>query len=181
MPMSVEPGGAYFGLYSDFGDLYRGEAVSYGTAVAAAAAAGTRDVTNLPIPEALDDWPDYPQPSHPMMTGLGGDGTSLEVTMTYDNGMWPGGSWSPEPSYFLVELQGPGAAGFEATDGEVPLGIYLYVSSDGGQYIYLHSTTGVILTALTNVRIWRVSSFPGDEGGEPEQFWTDFIGSRERP
>ncbi len=53
MTMPVTPGGTYFGLYSDFDDVGRGEAVSYSTAVASAGAAGSRDVLDLAIPEYL--------------------------------------------------------------------------------------------------------------------------------
>ena len=36
----VDPGGAYFGFYSDFGDVNRGEIITYGSAVASATASG---------------------------------------------------------------------------------------------------------------------------------------------
>lgn len=110
-----------------------------------------------------------------MLQGFTGGGTSMNVLTTYDNGYWddmpPGGSFAA--SYFLVELQGPNASEF-VVRGDT-FGIYHYVSPDGGQSIYLNSSVDGLLTGLTRIRVWRVGSFPGD----PSNFWTGFIGSRE--
>lgn len=173
MTMPVTPGGAYFGLYSDFDDVGRGEAVSYSTAVASAGAAGSRDVLDLAIPDDLGN-PTILS-GHPSVLSASGGGSTITITTTYDNGWWgdaPSGQF--KPSIFLVELQGPSADQF-AVDGAV-FGITHYVSADGGQSIYLSSSNDELLTGLTRIKLWRAEIFPGDDLAE---FWTSFIGSRE--
>lgn len=180
MTMPVTPGGAYFGFYSDFGDDYRGSAVSYADAVSAASASGARDVADLSAPDLIDS---TSATEHPMLLGAPSpneDGKIWEIRTTYDNGYWddmpPGESFAP--SYFLVELQGPNAGDF-VVQGDT-FGVYHYVSEDGGQYIYLKSSIGGLATGLTRIRIWRTGGFPGDPLPEPpSNFWTSFIGSHE--
>ena len=178
MTMPVEPGGAYFGFYSDFGDISRGEIVSYEDAVASAAAAGARDVGDLDVPG------DIGAPTilstHPKIITFTGDDGFMEVKTTYDNGYWDDTDGSPFlPSNFLVELQGPGVGGFVIDAGAV-LGITHYVSSDGGQSIYLNSSTNALFDNVTRIKIWRAVVFPGDPiPGPPSNFWTRFVGARE--
>lgn len=186
MTIAVAPGGIYFGLYSDFGDVYRGEEVTYGVALASSLAADVRPVVELTLPGDLVDggWWDLPVPSgHPRLIDLAGNGEFMEIRSTYDNGLWEGEGWLPHVSKFLVELQGPGVQDFEISYSfeDVPMGIYAYVSPDGGQPIYLTSTAGSLLTAVEKVKIWRVATFPGDPPpAPPTEFWTNFIGARER-
>lgn len=176
MVMAVDPGGAYFGFYSDFDDVYRGEVISYEDAVASAAAAGARDVADIAIPSSGVDEPSGP---HPQLIFFSQAASYIEVRTSYDNGFWEGSGWVPQPSFFLVEILGPEAHSFEIAPFGVPLGINHYVSSDGGQVIELSSTTDALLTALTRIKVWRAEIFPGDD--PPSAFWTDFIGSREVP
>ena len=178
MVMPVTPGGAYFGFYSNFADDYRGSAVSYADAVSAASAPGARDVADLDVPDSIGSA--SAMGGHPMLQRFTGDGTSMEVLTTYDNGYWddmpPGGSFAA--SYFLVELQGPNASEF-VVEGDA-FRIEHYVSADGGQSIYLNSSVDGLLTGLTRIRVWRAEAFPGDPLPEPpSNFWTGFIGSRE--
>jgi len=181
MTMPVDPGGAYFGFYSDFGDVRRGEIISYSSAVASAAASGARDVGDIAIPGDLED-PTILD-GHPRLSRIndnsGSSNDLLEIVMTYDNGTWGDGGPPFVASYLLVELQGPDVASF-VIDSDVPLGVYHYVSSDGGQYIYLGSTTKALFASLTRVKIWRAVVFPGDPLPEPPaNFWMRFVGSRE--
>ena len=177
MTMPVTPGGAYFGFYSNFGDNNRGSAVSYADAVSAASAPGARDVADLDVPDSIGSAP--AMGGHPMLQNFTGDGTTMEIRTTYDNGYWddmpPGGIFAA--SYFLVELQGPNASEFVV--GVAAFGIYHYVSSDGGQSIYLNSSVDGLLTGLTRIRVWRAEAFPGDL--PPGPFWTSYINSREIP
>ena len=179
MAMPVTPGGAYFGFYSDFGDVDRGEVVSYADAVASAAAAAARDVADLSIPD--DVGAGTPFDTHPKLDAFSGSGSFLEIRTSYDNGFWGDGEPPWAASNFLVELQGPGVAEFVvANSGDAPFTIYHYVSSDGGQSIYLASQDEELFTALTRVRVWRAAVFPGDPPPEPpSEFWTRFIGSQE--
>ena len=163
MVMPVTPGGAYFGLYSDFGDVYRGEAVSYAVAAASAATADARDVADLSVP--YDVGAGTPFDTHPKLDTFSGSGSFLEICTTYDNGYWGDGDPPWGTSYFLVELQGPNASEFAV--GDDTFGIHHYVSSDGGQAIYLESSVDGLLTGLTRIRVWRVGSFPGDPLPEP--------------
>ena len=178
MTMPVEPGGAYFGFYSDFGDISRGEIVSYEDAVASAAAAGARDVGDIAIPGDLGS-PTILE-EHPKIILANGDESFIEIKTTYDNGYgeeMPDGPF--RPSNFLVELQGSGVGGF-VIDPDAVLGITHYVSSDGGQSIYLSSTTSALFANLTRIKIWRAVVFPGDPIPEPpSNFWTSFVGARE--
>lgn len=177
MTMPVGPGGAYFGFYSDFGDVSRGEIISYSSAVASAAAAGARDVGDIAIPGDLGS-PNILD-GHPRISFANGNTSFIEVNMTYDNGTWDDGGPPFQASNFLVELQGPDVASF-VIDSDAPLGITHYVSSDGGQSIYLNSTVAALFANLTRIKIWRAVVFPGDPGPEPpSNFWTSFIGSRE--
>ncbi|HOV19591.1 MAG TPA: hypothetical protein PLK10_09180 [Ottowia sp.] len=181
MTMIVDPGGSYFGLYSNFGDVFRGEAVSYADAVASAAAAGARDVTDLVVPD------DIGAPTvlsgHPKVIWFDGDGSNLAVNMTYDNGYWGDGDGEDFlPSNFLVEIQGPAAGSFvvDSGGGSFDFSINHYVSSDGGQSIYLESQIGELLTGVTRIKVWRAVVFPGDPLPEPPQaFWTGFLGAIE--
>lgn len=175
MAMTVDPGGAYFGFYSDFGDVNRGEIITYGSAVASATASDARDVADIAIPGDLGS------PTilvgHPKLTDANGTETNIEIRTTYDNGFWDDGTPPWEPSNFLVELQGPGAAGFVVWDGVGPLSIRHYISADGGQAVYLSASGGASLfDSLTRVKVWRAAVFPGDEVAP---FWTDFVGTRE--
>ena len=172
--MPVTPGGAYFGLYSNFGDVKRGEAVSYSTAVASAGAAGSRDVLDLAIPDDLGN-PTILS-GHPSVLNASGSGSNISITTTYDNGYWGDAPSGPfKPSNFLVELQGPSADQFVVSDDAV-FGITHHVSEDGGQYISLSSSNDELLTGLTRIKLWRAEVFPGDGLAE---FWTSFVGSRE--
>ncbi|MBV7457310.1 hypothetical protein KW843_22710 [Acidovorax sp. sif1233] len=177
MTMPVSPGGAYFGFYSDFGDVNRGEIISYSSAVASAAAAGARDVGDIAIPGDLGS-PNI-LAGHPRISFANGNAGFIEVNMTYDNGTRDDGGPPFVASHFLVELQGPDVASFEI-DSDTFLGISHYVSSDGGQSIYLNSTSDALFASLTRMKIWRAVVFPGDPLPEPPtNFWTSFIGARE--
>ena len=82
-----------------------------------------------------------------------------------------------DPGGAYLELQGPGAAGFVVGDGVGPLSIYHYISSEGGQVVYLSASGGASLfDSLTRVKVWRAAVFPGDE---VTPFWTDFVGTPE--
>lgn len=179
MVMPVAPGWAYFGFYSDFGDVSRGAAVSYATAVASAAADGARDVADM-TPADIGDPPI--SPTHPKIFTFTGGATSMAINMSYDNGYFGDAPPGTEfvPSNFLVELQGPGALDFQV-DIDGPYNIFHYVSSDGGQSIYMNSTEDLLLTGVTRIKIWRVSVFPGDPLPNPEYFWTSHVGTREIP
>ena len=179
MTMPVEPGGAYFGFYSDFGDVYRGEIVSYADAVASAAHASSRDVADLDVPGDIDGG--TPFSTNPKFVSFTGGGSSVEILMTYDNGIWGDGEPPWTPSNFLVELQGPSVDQFVISNsGGAPFTIYHYVSADGGQSVYLASEDDLLLSAVTRIRIWRAEVFPGDPPPGPDpNFWTSFIGSHE--
>lgn len=171
MAMTVDPGGAYFWFYSDYGDVKRGEIITYGSAVASATASGARDVADIAIPGDLGS------PTilvgHPKLIGANGTETNIEIRTTYDNGFWGDGTPPWEPSKFLVELQGPGAAGFVVGDSVGPLSIYHYVSTGEVHVISLSASGGASLfDSLTRIKIWRAAVFPAP-------FWTDFVGTRE--
>lgn len=175
--MVVEPGGSYFGLYSNFGDDDRGAAVSFAGAVASASSAGARPVADLVVPDDLGNA--TPLPGHPQLLSFSGDGSYIEILTTYDNGYWDDDVEQFIASNFLVEIQGPDATSFVVGEGG-PFGIEHYVSSDGGQSIYLSSSTDSLLSGVTRIKVWRAEVFPGDEPpGPPEPFWTRFIGSQE--
>lgn len=177
--MVVDPGGAYFGFYSDFGDVSRGEVVTYSTAVASAAAAGARPVADVLIPADLGA--PAVLSGHPHILQFDGTGGYIELRTTYDNGYWgDGGDASTyKASNFLVELLGPDASSFIVGDTGA-LSASHYVSSDGGQYIYVRSESGTLLSSLTRMKVWRAVVFPGDPIPEPATaFWTGFIGARE--
>lgn len=176
MAMTVDPGGAYFGFYSDFFDVYRGEMITYGSAVASATASGARDVADIAIPGDLGS-PTI-LAGHPKLINANGIATHIEVKTTYDNGFWGDGTPPWEPSNFLVELQGPGVADFVIGDSVGPLSIYHYISSDGGQSIYLSAYGGgaTLFDSLTRIKIWRAAVFPGDEVAS---FWAGFAGTHE--
>lgn len=180
MVMPVQPGCAYFGFYSDFGDVYRGEVISYSSAVASVAAVGARDVANIAIPGQLES-PTILS-GHPHIRSVYGSAEFISVDMTYDNGYWGEGGGPPfYPSNFLVEIQGPGALLFELGTVYPPptLSISHYVDSDGGQSVYLNSAGGTLFDDLTRIKIWRAEVFPGDEIIPPGAFWTDFVNARE--
>jgi len=176
MPMTVSPGGGYFGFYSNFGDVNRGETITYSSAVASAAAEGVRDVLDLAIPDDLNS-PTI-LAGHPRVLLATGDTSFIEVRMTYDNGYWGDGGPPFYASNFLVELQGPNASEFKANGGG-NANISHYVSSDGGQVISISSAIGAIFAGLTRIKIWRAKVFPGDL--PPGPFWTSFINSHEIP
>lgn len=177
MTMPVEPGGAYFGFYSDFDDVSRGEIITYSSAVASAAAAGARDVGDIAIPGDLGS-PNI-LGGHPRIIQADGDTSFIYVNMTYDNGTWDDPGPPFYASNFLVELQGPDASLFEVGGGG-NYNITHYVSADGGQSIYISSAIGAIFAGLTRLKIWRAVVFPGDPVPEPAgPFWTNFIGSHE--
>lgn len=179
MVMAVTPSWKYFGLYSDFGDNFRGAEVSYGTAVASAAASGARDVAELLVPDSIGSPPAVG--TYPRVLTFNGDGSSLSANLTYDNGWWGETPGVPfEPSYLLVEIQGPGAAEFVVGDSG-QYSIYHYVSSDGGQTLHLRSDDELLLVGVTKIKIWRVSVFPGDPLPEPVYFWTAHVATREIP
>lgn len=98
--------------------------------------------------------------------------------MTYDNGYWGDGDPPWVASNFLVELQGPDVGSFEI-GSDLFLAISHYVSSDGGQSIYLSSTSDALFDSLTRVKIWRAVVFPGDPLPNPTNFWTAFANARE--
>lgn len=129
----------------------------------------------LAVPGSLGSPPIAP--THPKMQFVNSDTSYIEIRMTYDNWYWDDMPVGPihGASKFLVELQGPKAADFEHSYG-VPYSIHHYISDDGGQSIALESSSNDILTALTNIKIWRVESF---QISEPPNFWTSFIGSHE--
>jgi len=177
MVMPVDSGGAYFGFYSDFGDVSRGEAITYSSAVASAAAEGARDVADLAIPSDLGD-PTI-LPGHPKIQSATGSDVFIEIVLTYDNGFWGDGTTPWYPSNLLVELLGSGATSFVVGES-APLKISHYVSSDGGQSIYLSATGGASLfDNLTRVKIWRAAVFPGDPVEPAEPFWAGFVGTHE--
>ena len=179
MTMEVSPGGAYFGLYSDRGDTYRGAVVSYADAVASAAAPEARDVADLSVPADFGN-PNI-VPTHPKLLTFTGSASLIDVHMTYDNGIWGDGDdvGGFSASKFLLEIQGPAASLFEL-GGSGDFYVSHHVSSDGGQSIYLGSDIGGLLDGITRIKVWRAAVFPGDPLPEPPgPFWTRLIGARE--
>lgn len=178
MAIAVTPGGAYFWLHSGFGDVMRGEIINYGSALATAAAAGTRDVADLSIPG------DFGAPTvlsgHPKVLTFTGTGSKIALGTSYDNGIDLDGTPPFVESEFLVELQGAAADAFVAGSVGLPYAISQYVSADNGQSIDLQSSVGGLLTGVSGMKVWRVAGLtPGDD--PVPAFWTEFIGTREIP
>jgi hypothetical protein len=133
-------------------------------------------VADLAVPS------DFGDPSlfsgHPKNDVFTGDGYLIDVGTTYDNGTWDDGTEPWVASEFIVELQGSAAESFLVTAAAVNYGINHYVSTDSGQHIYLESSTGLLLSGVTGIKVWRATFVPGPPG---DNFWTNFVGAREIP